>query len=73
METLVLKIEGMQHGASAAMVERRLYLAPGVQSAAVSFVGGEAEVTFDPRLTDAEAVARVVAEEGYIARVMSEH
>lgn len=73
METLVLKIDGMQRGASAAVVERCLYSAPGVQSAAVSFVGGEAEITFDPRLTDADALAKVIAEAGYAARIMSEH
>lgn len=73
METLVLGIDGMQQGACAAIVERRLYSAPGVQSAAVSFVGGEAEITFDPRLTDADALAKVIAEAGYAARIMSEH
>lgn len=73
METLTLGIDGMQHGACAADVERRLYSAPGVQSAAVSFVGGAAEIIFDPLLTDADALARVIAEAGYAARVMSEH
>lgn len=73
METLTLGIDGMQHGACAADVERRLYSAPGVQSAAVSFVGGAAEIVFDPLLTDADALARVIAEAGYVARVMSEH
>lgn len=73
METLTLGIDGMQHGACAADVERRLYSAPGVQSAAVSFVGSAAEITFDPLLTDADALARVIAEAGYAARVMSEH
>lgn len=73
METLTLGIDGMQQGACAADVERRLYSAPGVQSAAVSFVGGAAEIVFDPLLTDADALARVIAEAGYVARVMSEH
>lgn len=73
METLTLGIDGMQCGACAAAIERRLYSAPGVQSAAVSLVGAAAEVTFDPRLTDGEALARVIAEAGYTARVMSEH
>lgn len=73
METLVLGIDGMQRGACAAVVERHLYSAPGVQSAAVSFVGGQAEITFDPLLTDADALAKVIAEAGYAARVTSEH
>lgn len=73
METLTLGIEGMQHGACAADIERRLYSAPGVQSAAVSLVGAAAEIVFDPRLTDADALASVVAQAGYAVRVMSEH
>jgi copper chaperone CopZ len=72
METLTLGIDGMQHGACAAEVERRLYSAPGVQSAVVSLVGAEAEITFDPLLTDADALVTVIAEAGYAARVMSE-
>lgn len=72
METLTLGIDGMQHGACAADVERRLYAAPGVQSAAVSLVGAEAEITFDPRLTDVDALARVIAEAGFAVRIMSE-
>ena len=73
METLTLGIDGMQCGACAAVVERRLYLAPGVQSAAVSFVGGAAEIVFDPLLTDADALAKVIVEAGYAARIMSEY
>jgi copper chaperone CopZ len=73
METLLLGIDGMQSGSCAADVERHLYAAPGVQSAAVSFVGGAAEITFDPQLTDADALAKVIAGAGYAARVMSEH
>jgi Cu2+-exporting ATPase len=68
METLALEIDGMQRGACAASVERRLYSLPGVQSAAVSFVGCEAEITFDPLQTDVKALARVVAEAGYSVR-----
>lgn len=73
METLTLGIDGMQSGACAAAVERCLYLAPGVQSAAVTLVGGAAEISFDPLLTNADALARVIAEAGYAARVMSAH
>lgn len=73
METLALGIDGMQHGACAARVERQLYSVAGVQSAAVSLVGAEAEIAYDPRQTDAGALARAVAEAGYAARVLSEH
>lgn len=69
MEILALGIDGMQRAACAASVERRLYSVAGVQSAAVSFVGCEAEITFDPLQTDAKALARAVAEAGYSVRV----
>jgi Cu+-exporting ATPase len=72
METLALGIDGMQCGACAASVEKLLYSVAGVQSAAVWFVGGEAEITFDPLQTDADALARAVAEAGYAARVMGD-
>ncbi len=49
----------------------RLYSVPGVESAAVSFAAGEAEITFDPRRTDAVALTSLVAEAGYAARVVS--
>lgn len=62
----------MHSGACAASVERQLYSAPGVQSAAVSLVGAEAEISFDPLLTNVDALARVIAEAGYVVHVMSE-
>jgi Cu+-exporting ATPase len=67
MKTLALGIDGMERGACAASIERRIYSVPGVQSAVVSFVAGEAEITFDPSQTDADALARAVAEAGYTA------
>ena len=68
MEVLALGIDGMQRAACAACVEMRLYSVAGVHSAAVSFVGCEAEIAFDPRQTDANALARAVAEAGYRVR-----
>lgn len=71
MEILALGIDGMQRGTCAASLEMRLYSVPGVESAAVSFAAGEAEITFDPRRTDAVALTSLVAEAGYAARVVS--
>lgn len=72
METFTFQIDGMQSGACAASIERRLYSTPGVQSAAVSLVGAEAEITFDPLLTNADALAKAIADAGYAVRIMSE-
>lgn len=65
METLVLGIGGMQSGACAGNIEKRLYGVTGVQSAAVSFSLEAAEIVYDPALTDAARLASVVAAAGY--------
>ena len=72
METLAFGIEGMQRGACAANIERRFYSVTGVQSAVVSFVAATAEITYDPRQTDAATLASAVAEAGYAAHLMTD-
>jgi copper chaperone len=69
MESLALGIEGMDCGGCAASIEKMLYGVKGVQSAAVSFVAGEAEIIFDPVQTSAEALTQAVIDAGYGARV----
>jgi copper chaperone CopZ len=69
MKTLAIGIDGMQGGTCAASIERRLYSVAGVDSAAVSFVAGEAEISFDPLQTDAAALARAIVEAGFAARI----
>lgn len=69
METLALGISGMQSGACAGNIEKRLYGIDGVQSAAVSFSEEGAEIVYDPSRTNAAKLANAVAEAGYAARL----
>jgi copper chaperone CopZ len=69
MKTLVLEIDGMQSGACAGNIEKRLYGVHGVQSAVVSFSQESAEIAYDPSQTDVSTLAKAVAEAGYTARL----
>lgn len=69
METLVLGIVGMQSGACAGKIEKRLYGVNGVQSAVVSFSQEGAEIVYDPAQTDAAKLVNAVVEAGYAARM----
>jgi copper chaperone CopZ len=64
---LALGIGGMQSGACAGNIEKRLYGVDGVQSAVVSFSQEGAEIVYDPAQTDAAKLANAVAEAGYAA------
>jgi copper chaperone CopZ len=69
METLALGIGGMQSGACAGNIEKRLYGIHGVQSAVVSFSQEGAEIVYDPSQTNAARLANAIAEAGYAARL----
>ena len=69
METLALGIGGMQSGACAGNIEKRLYGIHGVQSAMVSFDQEGAEIVYDPAQTNATKLANAVADAGYAARL----
>jgi len=56
----VLKVAGMACGACAARVEKEAKKIAGVTSAKVSQPKGQAEVTFDPAKTSAEAIAKII-------------
>jgi copper chaperone CopZ len=69
METLVLGIGGMQSGACAGNIEKRLYGVHGVQSAVVSFELESAEIVYDPAQTNAAKLADAVVQAGYASSV----
>jgi copper chaperone CopZ len=69
METLVLGIGGMQSGACAGNIEKRLYGVHGVQSAMVSFEQESAEIIYDPAQTNAARLADAVVQAGYAAHM----
>lgn len=69
METLALGIGGMQSGACAGKIEKRLYGVNGVQSAVVSFSQEGAEIVYDPAQTDVAKLVNAIVEAGYSARL----
>ncbi|MEO5816847.1 MAG: heavy-metal-associated domain-containing protein [Gemmatimonadaceae bacterium] len=65
METLHLTIEGMTCEHCVRAVKDRLDKTEGVEVERV--VIGSAEVRYDPSATNAEALADIIADEGYTA------
>lgn len=66
-ESLRLSIEGMHCGACVRRVTLALQGAPGVQLGTVEV--GSAQMAFDPRLNDAEAIAATVNGIGFQATI----
>jgi copper chaperone len=65
METLHLTIEGMTCEHCVRAVDGRLRKTPGVQVERV--LVGSADLKFDPAATNPDAIADVIADEGYTA------
>jgi Cu+-exporting ATPase len=65
MRTTELPISGMHCASCAANIEKNLAVAPGVQSAAVSFAQSRAEVTFDPGVITVEHLSEIVESLGF--------
>ncbi len=56
----VLKVSGMSCGACAARLEKEAKKIAGVTAAKASQPKGQAEITFDPAKTSAEAIAKII-------------
>lgn len=69
VEKTTLTIQGMTCGGCVATVKLRLKKTKGVLGYDVSLDKGEAEVTYDPAATNAEAIAASVSETGFKATV----
>jgi copper chaperone CopZ len=67
MESVHLTIEGMTCEHCVRAVDGRLRKTPGVQVERVAV--GSAELHFDPKQTTVDAIAEVIADEGYTAFV----
>jgi copper chaperone len=65
MDSLHLDIQGMTCGHCVGAVRRSLEGLAGVSVNSVSI--GSADVSFDPAMTDREAILNAVSEEGYAA------
>ena len=61
----VLPVDGMHCAACASKVERAAGAVCGVREASVSFATKRARISFDPALTDLDAVARAVCRAGF--------
>ena len=61
----VLPVDGMHCAACASKVERAAGAVRGVREASVSFATKRARISFDPALTDLDAVARAVRRAGF--------
>ena len=64
---LRLGIKGMRCASCVTMIEEALHLVPGVASASVNVVSATADVRYDPRVTDMEAVRSAIEGAGYQA------
>lgn len=64
-ETITLKVTGMTCMGCAGSVERSLKAIPGVASARVDLGAAEAEVSFDPALTHADAIKQALKDAGW--------
>jgi heavy metal translocating P-type ATPase len=70
--TLALKVENMWCPACAWLIETVLIRAPGVLSAACSFVADQLQVRYDPVATDPNRIAAVIERFGYVTALPGE-
>ena len=69
IEHLTLDVTGMHCAACQGRVQRALETTPGVASAAVNLMTGNATIDYDPRATTPDALADVVRSTGYEATI----
>ncbi len=68
-QTVTLPVTGMTCAACQSRVQRQLTRAPGVRDASVNLLMGSATVTFDPALSNAAALVKIVLDTGYGAEL----
>ena len=71
-ETVILPVTGMTCAACQSRVQRMLTRAPGVSSATVNLLMGNATITFDPAVVSPAALVKVVLDTGYGAELPAE-
>ena len=65
MESIQFNVRGMSCQGCAGSVERRLRATPGVFTATVELAAGIANISYDETVTNADALAKVVASLGF--------
>jgi Cu+-exporting ATPase len=68
-ETLRINVNGMTCAACQAHVQKALEQTPGVATAAVNLMTGEATVAFDPHITEPSKLVDAIVETGYDAQL----
>ncbi len=68
-ETIKMDIAGMTCASCSGRVEKALAGAAGVASSSVNLVLENASINFDPSVTDAATIAKIVTDAGYLATV----
>ena len=66
-----LSLHGMSCASCAARIETALQKAPGVQEASVNFAAEKASITYQPDMTDAATLRKVVTDAGYEAEIVA--
>ena len=62
-----IKIEGMMCGHCQASVTKAISSVKGVSAASVNLAGKEATVSYDPKITNVDAIKAAIVEAGYKA------
>lgn len=65
MASYQYKIQGMSCSGCAQSIQRKLLVTPGVESAEVDFPTAAAAVTFDEKITNVAALAKVIESLGF--------
>lgn len=65
MNEITLTVTGMTCGGCVGSVQRVLSAIPGVQSAEVTLIPGQARVMFDPARTDRAALVQAITAAGF--------
>src|SRR5579863_4198115 len=68
-ETIHINVGGMTCAACQSHVQRALERAPGVKTAAVNLMTGEATVAFDPQAIQPAALVAAIVDTGYDAKI----
>jgi copper chaperone CopZ len=62
-----IKIEGMMCGHCQASVTKAISSVKGVSAASVNLAGKEATISYDPKITNVDAIKAAIVEAGYKA------
>lgn len=68
MTKIILNITGMHCGSCAKLIKMKLDKVSGVLKAEISDQTKQATIEYDPTLTNAESLIKIIADLGYVAK-----